>query len=726
MTLRRDFLRTVAGLGAAGASLAAFPPAIRKALAIPAQRRSGTLRDVEHVVILMQENRSFDHYFGTLRGVRGFGDRFPIPLPNAPGVENKTVWYQSNRAAASQPHVLAPFRLNTQESFGYMRVSGTPHTWPNAQQAWNDGTLDEWPRYKNDHSLGYFAREDLPFQFALAEAFTLCDAYHCSLHGGTNPNRVFLWTGSNDPLQQGHGPVINNDYDNLEHDPEGGYRWLTYTERLQQAGISWQIYQDMDDNFTDNPLAGFRTFRAAYAGAPGSLPALKQRGLSTRDLDLLRDDVIEDRLPQVSWIVATAEGSEHPGPSSPAQGADYTARVLEALTANPEVWAKTVLFVNFDENDGFFDHVPPPAAPSYVTYDVDPAKAVLAGASTVETTGEYHEHLAPDVDELGRSLQHKAYGLGPRVPMYVVSPWSKGGWVNSQVFDHTSVIRFLEKRFGVYEPNITPWRRAVCGDLTSAFNFRDPDNADFYVTLPDTGDLADRARDLPEHATPPTPTRIALPPQERGVRLSRALPYELSVHARVSPGSQRISLSFENSGRAAAVLHVYDRKHLERAPRRYTVEARKGLVGHWELRADAGAYDLWVLGPNGFHRHFAGVAPEETARPLILPELEVGYAPLLSVVSAKLINRGPTPLSFVLSANAYYRGGNWSVSVAPYDSRLQHWALRNSAGWYDFSMGVEGLPGYLRRFAGRVETGRDSFSDPAFGDVALGEQLRIQ
>jgi phospholipase C len=726
MTKRRDFLRTVAGLGVAGASVALFPPAIKKALAIPAQRRSGTLRDVEHVVILTQENRSFDHYFGTLAGVRGFGDRFPIPLPDAAGVETKTVWYQSNAAAPSQPHVLAPFRLNTLESFGVMRVNGTPHTWPNAQQAWADGKLNEWPRYKNDHSLGYFTREDIPFQFALAEAFTVCDAYHCSFHGGTNPNRVFLWTGCNDPLQQDGGPVITNDYDNLEHDPEAGYSWVTYTERLQQAGIRWQVYQDMDDNFTDNPLAGFRSFRAAHAGEPGALAALKERGLSTRDLDKLRDDVIEGTLPQVSWIVATAEGSEHPGPSSPAQGAEYTARVLEALTANPEVWAKTVLFVNFDENDGFFDHVPPPAAPSYVRYSESPAEAELAGASTVDTRGEYHEPLTPDADALGRSLRHKPYGLGPRVPMYVVSPWSKGGWVNSQVFDHTSVIRFLEKRFGVHEPNITAWRRAVCGDLTTAFDFGDSDGEDFYEQLPDTLELADRARELPDHATPPLPSQLALPQQERGVRRSRALPYELHVHARVQPGSRRITLAFENTGRAAAVFHVYDRKHLEREPRRYTVEARKGLLGHWELRADAGAFDLWVLGPSGFHRHFAGIAPDETQRPLILPEIEVGYQTLLGAVSVKLNNRGPTPLVFTLSANAYFGAGDWSVRVGPYASQDQHWALRHSAAWYDFSARVRGLPGYLRRFAGRVETGRDSFSDPAQLGVAWGEQLHVE
>src|SRR5262249_10386412 len=210
----------------------------------------------------------------------------------------------------------------------------------------------------------------------------------------------------------------------------------------------------------DSWVAGFRTFRASFFGEPGANPALAQKGLSTRDLDLLEQDVLNGTLPKVSWIVATAEGSEHPGPSSPAQGADYTAKVLEALTSNPEVWSRTVLFLNFDENDGFFDHVPPPAVPSYLSYDADPAKAVLAGASTVDTTGEYHEVIVPYHDNpLEQSLKHRPYGLGPRVPMYVISPWSKGGWVNSEVFDHTSVVRFIEKRFGVREPNISAWRR---------------------------------------------------------------------------------------------------------------------------------------------------------------------------------------------------------------------------------------------------------------------------
>ena len=711
MTNRRDFLRQALSATVAGTTLA-FPPVIRRALAIPAHRKTHSIADVEHVVILMQENRSFDHYFGTLNGVRGFGDRFPIPVPDAPGVVGKTVWFQSN-GGTTAPMVVAPFRLDTRQSFAVMRVTGTPHNWPNAQDAWDGGRLHEWPRFKTDRAMGFYGREDIPFQFAMAEAFTLCDAYHCSFQGGTNPNRLFQWTGTNDPLAAGHGPAMTNDFDNLEHDPAGGYTWTTYAERLQDAGIRWQVYQDMADNFTDNPMAGFRRYRDAVAGLPGSLAALRDRGLSTRDLDLLTDDVIHDRLPQVSWIVATEEGSEHPDPSSPAQGAAYTARVLEALTANPAVWSKTVLFIYFDENDGFFDHVPPPAPPGIVS--TEPRQ--LAGASTADTTGEYHEIQPPDIDPMRTVPLHKPYGLGPRVPMYVISPWSKGGWVSSEVFDHTSVIRFLERRFGVAEPNISAWRRAVCGDMTSAFDFSDPDGRRFLDELPDTAALAAAARALPDTTTPPTPALPVLPEQEESARPSRALPYELHVWASVRSRSAppQIDLRFANTGTAGAVFHVYDRKHLDRVPRRFTVEAGKHLTDVWELADDAGDYDLWVIAPNGFHRHFAGRAAPHPA----VPEIELAY--VRGDLEITLRNRGVEPIEIVLAPNAYTREDH-RVVVPVGQSRMRRWSLERSARWYDITATARGLPSFRRRFAGRVETGRDSLSDPAMGGRARGEQ----
>jgi phospholipase C len=538
---------------------------------------------------------------------------------------------------------------------------------------------------------------------------------------------VFLWTGGNDPLKQNFGPVLYNNYDNLEADPSGGYDWTTYPERLEAAGISWQVYENMEDNFTDNPLAGFRTFRAAYNEQPGANPALKARGLSTRDLDKLKEDVLAGKLPQVSWIVATAEGSEHPGPSSPAQGADYTARVLEALTANPEVWSKTVLFVNFDENDGFFDHLPPPAAPSYELWDADPAKAVLAGASSVDTTGEYHELPATGVEDEEQLPFHKPYGCGPRVPLYVLSPWSKGGWVNSEVADHTSVIRFIERRFGVREPNITPWRRAVCGDLTSAFNFVDPDNAAFYEDLPPTAELAERARRLVETSTPPAPELPQLPSQPAGVRPSRALPYELQVTARTATDALQVALSLENTGRAAAVIHVYDRRHLDRMPRRYTVGPGTRLSGTWDARRSEGQYDLWVLGPNGFHRHFTGdLNAQRGVAPAPDAELRVRYDTLRGGIVLQLRNQGSAAGSFRIEANAYFERAPLELRLPARGEESHFVSLQRSGRWYDFTVTVDELPGFSRRIAGRVETGRDGWSDPAQGGEALGEQLKLK
>jgi phospholipase C len=161
----------------------------------------------------MQENRSFDHNFGTLAGVRGFGDRLPIPIPDSDGIAKKTIWYQNNGGTGPAPRVVPPFRLNTQTDFELMRVTGTPHGLFDAEHPWGDGIMNQWPRYKNDHSMGYFTEDDIPFQFAMAEAFTICDDYHCSIMSSTNPNRLFVFTGTNDPLAKGGGPAINNNYE---------------------------------------------------------------------------------------------------------------------------------------------------------------------------------------------------------------------------------------------------------------------------------------------------------------------------------------------------------------------------------------------------------------------------------------------------------------------------------------------------------------------------------
>lgn len=712
---RRQFLRSTATQAGALASLS-LPPAICRALAIDAQHVTGTIQDVAHIVVLTQENRSFDHYFGSLAGVRGFSDRFPVPIAGGGRSTFRSVWQQPRMMEGSPAGVVLPFHLDSLKDFALMRAEGAAHTWRDGQQAWDHGRMGQWTLAKGQHAMGYYSQADLPFHYALADAFTLCDAYHCSFQGGTTPNRLFLWSGSNDPHAKGHGPATFNDIESLQAKPgRDSYTWTTYPERLQAAGISWQVYQDIADNYDDNSLAFFKTFRDAHAGLPGASAELKARACTTRNLDQLQADVQANQLPQVSWIVAPELSSEHPANSSPAQGADYTARVLAALTSNPEVWSRTVLILNYDENDGYFDHVPPPAAPSYLAWDADPALAALAGASSVDSSGEYHEHLVSYRSSAqDKALLHRPYGLGPRVPMLVISPWSRGGWVNSQVFDHTSVIRFMEQRFGVMEPNISAWRRAVCGDLTSTLDFSRPDRSP-WPTLPATTALAKRALALPQRALAAAPATQQMPPQLPGSRPSRALPYQLQVNCNCETDRQALELSFINSGRAGAVFQVYDRLHLDRIPRRYTVEPGKQLSASWSLADQGGAYDLWLLGPNGFHRHFTGRLDRLAVARQAAPEIDLEYHPAGAELSARLRNTGSAACTFELRANAYFRPEALRHRLAAQQEVVQTWQLKASGCWYDFTLLVKELPGFSRRFAGRMETGAHAISDPQQG-----------
>ncbi|MFI7982949.1 alkaline phosphatase family protein, partial [Acinetobacter baumannii] len=202
MITRRKFLNYSLNMGFGAAALAAFPSSIQKALAIPANNKTGTIQDVEHVIILMQENRSFDHYFGTLKGVRGFADRFTIPLPNG-----RRVWEQLR----SNGQVLTPFHLDGTAN-NAQRADGTPHTWDDSQLAWDNGRMANWPTHKTDISMGYFKEKEIPYQFALANAFTICDAYHCSMHTGTDANRSFHLTGTNGATPTKRS-FVNNEWD---------------------------------------------------------------------------------------------------------------------------------------------------------------------------------------------------------------------------------------------------------------------------------------------------------------------------------------------------------------------------------------------------------------------------------------------------------------------------------------------------------------------------------
>ena len=686
-TDRRNFLRLLGSTSLASM----FPASIARALELPGNHRTGTIEDVEHIVVLMQENRSFDHYFGTLRGVRGYGDPRPVNLPSG-----KPVWYQPDGGS----YVL-PFRPNA-DKLGLQFVEDLAHDWTTTHQAWNQGKYDQWVPSKGAASMAHLTRKDIPFHYALADAFTICDAYHCSLLGPTDPNRYYMWTGYVGNDGTGGGPVIDN--------AEAGYGWSTYPEVLEKAGISWKIYQDAgtgldaagfwgwtDDayigNYGDNSLLYFHQYRNAQPGSALYEKARTGTNISAGGtlFDILRSDVANNTLPKVSWVVAPEAYTEHP--NWPANyGAWYVSQVLDALTSNPEVWAKTVFLVTYDENDGFFDHVVPPYAPPSATQ----------GKSTVATTNEIFAGSSGN--------PAGPYGLGARVPMLVVSPWSKGGWVNSQVFDHTSIIRFISERFGTVkaplkEPNISPWRRAVCGDLRSAFDFTKPDSRS--VTLPDTSSFAppDQLRHPDFDAVPPA--HQALPEQEGGLRPARALPYELHAAGWSDQGS--FWIDFVNTGLAGACFHVRSGDGAS-GPWSYTVEAGKSLADSWAV---AGAYDLSVYGANGFLRQFKG----DLSAPRADLRITNRYDRLRGNLELILVNRGGAHCQVTVENT--YSGEKFSQVLAPGQRVEHHWNLQGSFGWYDLVVTSNAESGFQHRLAGHVETGRDGFSDPAIANTQL-------
>jgi phospholipase C len=202
----------------------------------------------------MQENRSFDHYFGTLPGVRGFADPAAIKLSTG-----RPVFYQPD--PQNPDGYLLPYHLDTHTT-NAQAIPSTSHAWAVQHSAWDSGKMDNWlPAHlaadgKNGpFTMGYYEREDIPFQFALAESFTICDNYHCSVLGPTWPNRLYHMSATIDPLGQNGGPIISN----VDPTP---YTWKTYPEALTDAGVSWQVYQEVD-NYSCNLLEMFASFQNA-------------------------------------------------------------------------------------------------------------------------------------------------------------------------------------------------------------------------------------------------------------------------------------------------------------------------------------------------------------------------------------------------------------------------------------------------------------------------------
>ena len=677
---RRRFLQLAGGTVA----FATLSESISRAATLPAHRSSGSIQDVEHIVVLMQENRSFDHYFGTLRGVRGFGDPRPVSLPSG-----KSVWHQQYRNRE-----VLPFRP-PEDDLGMKFISGHNHSWTGVHRAFNNGKYDQWLAVHPDSTMAYMARQDIPFHFALADAFTICDAYHCSLLGPTDPNRYYMFTGHTGNDRRGGGPVLDN--------AETGYSWTTYAERLEAAGISWKVYQDTGiglnaagnwgwtkdafiGNYGCNSLLFFNTFRNAKPGDP--LYEKARRGTEVRAgdgyFDILRADVAADKLPQVSWIAPPMAFSEHP--TAPANyGAWYIANVLDALTSNPVVWGKTALFITYDEHDGYFDHVVPPYAPS----------SSSQGKSTVSTAGEYFPGNA--------SFPAGPYGMGHRVPMFVVSPWSTGGYVCSEVFDHTSIIRFMEERFGVHEPNITPWRRAVAGDLTSAFDFSGRSTS--RPVLTDVSAFEPPHHNWGPRYEPRAPLSRSMPRQEPGYRPTRPLWYAPLVDSSLDATAGRITLTFGGGPDAGVSFHVRPGNRPGRyGPWTYTTEAGKTISDTWSAVYPRGDYDLSVYGPNGFLRVFKGsgrsAGPEVRARHDRTGNLILTFS-----------DNGGTDVDLTV-ANAYGRTVE-TIHLRAFDVVTHVVDLGASGQWYDITVRSMTDRGFMRRLAGHVENGQAGMSDPA-------------
>lgn len=668
---RRGFV----GLGASVAAGVALGAGTTRTAAA-ATTATGTIKDVEHVVILMQENRSFDHYFGRLKGVRGFDDRSGITLSGG-----HQVFDQPNGTGRQYP-----WKLSATPSAGgkdgetLAQCNGDlPHSWSSQHSAWNKGRMDNWVAgVGNVRSLGYLDRSDIPFHYALADNYTICDAYFCSTLSATGPNRTYLWSGK----------VDSSSYDGGD---ESGLTWQTYAEALQNAGVSWKVYQNAADNYGDNGCAYFKNFANAKAGDPlydrgmSSVPAVT--GSTPDDIAAaIKADVLSGTLPQVSWVVPNQAFSEHPY-APPGDGAHFVNLVYQALAADQDVFDSTVLFLNYDENDGYFDHVPPPSPP--------------AG-----TAGEF--------------LNGVPYGFGFRVPMLVISPWTRGGWVSSEVFEHTSVLRFLETwTAALGKPakcaGISDWRRAVSGDLTGVFDFANPVHGP--VPLPATTVIGiDTCGPLPN----PVPTDNALPAQEEGTRPARALPYQ--------PNGYLDHLEFDAAGKTlawftmtnqgpqasrAAHFSIHPNAYRDTTPFQYTVAPGDTASDFFNIGTGfgSGKYDLSMVGPNRFLRRFQGDATKAARSAEVSTRYAVEPGSGKLAIYFKMTNSGSSSVTFTITSNHYRGDGPWTYTVAAGASTEDYFnAVAHQNGWYDFTVTVDSDATWSRRFTGHLETGDASVS----------------
>lgn len=829
MTTRRDFLKYALLSGAAAGTASALPSSIRRAFAI-APEVGSTWKDADHIVILMQENRSFDHVFGTLQGVRGFNDPRAIRQPD--GVPAFAQTSQSGET-------YLPWRLNIKDT-RVTWMGSIPHSRDSQVDAWNDGGHDRWIDAKKSHhkgydryplTMGYYTREDLPFYYALADAFTVCDQSYCGAMTSTTPNRLLFMTGTVRDRQDTSSRVYMRNGEILD----GGMRWTTFPERLEQAGISWKYYQNelsqtggMSEterawlsNFSTNVLECFDQYcvsanpgfgdwvEARISECQSHIERLENREMLVSEahhdqlvearalLDVLlrrrshaeqkkekltpseralfekafvinsgdkeyrklekltfhdgekslemeapkgdilyqfRQDVKAGALPTVSWLSAPEHFSDHP--TSPWYGAWYVSEVMDILTENPDIWKKTIFIITYDENDGYFDH-----CCSYVAPD---PKRPETGCSS-ESIGPDGLEYTTAQDEMERGVPaHLArsgpIGLGFRVPMLVVSPWSRGGWVNSQLFEHTSTLRFLEtfvrEKFGkvVTESNISPWRRAISGDLTSCFRPYDGSMPTLpYLNRNDHLHMIEDARDQPMPGgfrsltvaevsalrASLTEVRKAVQ-QEPGTRSASALPYEPYCDGGFDKNGSLFALRLHagnniHGSRAAGMpfnVYCYDVKAgsgMQAAT--YAVAAGDTLRTAFDLsQFKNGLYDIAVHAPNGFYRGYKGRLNG------LQCQVEAHY---LRAGKKDLILRVINYSSKALHIVSVLKGleGQKTVNIPSGKNVELAFDLKKDSMWYDIVLTSPDDADFLWHLAGRIETGHPGQTDPAMGEV---------
>ena len=626
----------------------------------------------------MQENRAYDHYYGTHQGVRGFNDRAALPVRSG-----LNTFYQPTDQSNLAEYML-PFHASTM-STSSICMSAPTMAYPNDMLIINKGRFDAWNTGRAPGmGMAYFNRSDLPYYYKLYESFVAGDQYFQSTFTCTDPNRLHLFSGSNG-LSVGELPVLDNT------EPVPGWNWPTMGEVLEEAGVSWKVYEEAD-NFDDNAFSWFATFQKSKPGDP-----LYDKG-QARSVDLIEDlraDMAAGKLPQVSWLVGPANVSEH-ATWHPSAGEDFTARILKVIQSFPDIYAKTAVILNYDEGGQFVDHQWTPLPPS----------SPEDGVATMETSNEIVK------------VSGTPNGLAFRVPLLVISPWSRGNIVLSQVFDHTSVVQLIEKRFGVKCPNISPWRRAITGDLTTAFDFTNFDAS--WPVLPDTsGYVQQAAEECANLPAPRVPAEQSFPPQEPGTRISRALPYEFLITDAVTPApAAALAVSIANTGANGAAFLMVDALNLDtKGGRKYAVEAGKAIIDTPQVFVGGAAkYAYSLHGPNGFVRQFAGDASAASAAGL---SASLAYSTAMGSVVVQL-HAGAAAATFYISDNAYGLNGGqmWTVPVgAGAQSNISIAVCAAAIGcWYDLSVSESATmaaSGFQRRFMGRMETGVDTISDPA-------------